>query len=435
MMRPAGHSPLRIRLREAGDALLEFGAALASHVISFPWTLCVARNRSLWLVVGREHGKYVDNAKHFFWRVHEAPPRGVRVCFLTEDRLLTAKLCEMGACAVRYPRPGALWALLRAGTIVVDTMDFPQHGRVGLLRGARMIQLWHGAPLKEIELPIHTTRLARLSSLKQMVLRLHKAVTRRYFRYDLLISTSRYFSNAVFGTAFRADRVAETGYPRNDAMLDARTTARPLAMLNVDSAALTRMHEHRAGGGRTVAYAPTFRKDRHSPFDTGRVNLERISAFCQQHRLLLVLKLHPLMQGRYSVDSLDSIIDVSAESDIYPLLREVDILITDYSSIYFDYLLLDRPVIFYPYDLLSYVADDRNLLFDYEAMTPGPKAFDFESLLSTLSGILQDEKDEWKADRRRVLDLAFDDHDCFSTQRILDVLTGSEGRSVTTVGN
>jgi CDP-glycerol glycerophosphotransferase (TagB/SpsB family) len=135
------------------------------------------------------------------------------------------------------------------------------------------------------------------------------------------------------------------------------------------------------------------------------------------------------------VDSLDSIIDVSAESDIYPLLREVDILITDYSSIYFDYLLLDRPVIFYPYDLLSYVADDRNLLFDYEAMTPGPKAFDFESLLSTLSGILQDEKDEWKADRRRVLDLAFDDHDCFSTQRILDVLTGSEGRSVTTVGN
>jgi hypothetical protein len=68
-------------------------------------------------------------------------------------------------------------------------------------------------------------------------------------------------------------------------------------------------------------------------------------------------------------------------------------------------------------------------------MTPGPKAFDFESLLSTLSGILQNEKDEWKAERRRVLDLAFDGHDCFSTQRILDVLTGSESRPVATVKN
>jgi CDP-glycerol glycerophosphotransferase len=422
-------------MREARDALLDFGVALASHVIFFPGTLFVARNRNLWLVVGREHGKYTDNAKHFFWRVHEAPPRGVCIRFLTEDRLLAIKLCEMGARAVRYPQPSALWALLRAGTIIVDSMDFPQHGRVGLLRGARIVQLWHGAPLKEIELPIHASRLARLSPLKQRVLRLHKAVTRRYFRHDLLISPSRYFSRAAFETAFRADRVAETGYPRNDAMLDATTTARPLAMLNVDSAALTRIREHRASGGRTVAYTPTFRKDRHSPFDTGRMNLERISAFCQQHRLLLVLKLHPLMQGRYSVDSLGSIIDVSAESDIYPLLREIDILITDYSSIYFDYLLLDRPVIFYPYDLSSYATDDRNLLFDYEAMTPGPKAFDFESLLSTLSGILQNEKDEWKAERRRVLDLAFDGHDCFSTQRILDVLTGSESRPVATVKN
>ena len=57
-----------------------------------------------------------------------------------------------------------------------------------------------------------------------------------------------------------------------------------------------------------------------------------------------------------------------------------DLLITDYSSIFFDFLLLDRPIVFFPYDLEQYLSQDRAMYFDYEIMTPGPKCRTYDEL-------------------------------------------------------
>ena len=90
------------------------------------------------------------------------------------------------------------------------------------------------------------------------------------------------------------------------------------------------------------------------------------------------------MKGRYSIDNFNLLLDYDPQLDIYPLLKHTDMMITDYSSIYFDYLLLDKPIIFYPYDFEQYTKDDRNLLFDYESMTPGPHCQDQTSLEKTI---------------------------------------------------
>ena len=78
------------------------------------------------------------------------------------------------------------------------------------------------------------------------------------------------------------------------------------------------------------------------------------------------------------------------EVDAHVLLHEVDVLITDYSSIYFDYLLTDRPIIFYAYDLTQYVGTSRTLYEPYENVTPGVLARDSQELAAALASVLQD---------------------------------------------
>lgn len=146
--------------------------------------------------------------------------------------------------------------------------------------------------------------------------------------------------------------------------------------------------------------------------------LDRLFEFANDHNVLIALKLHPFMSGRYSVNEYAGLVDIAADSDIYPLLKEVDVLVTDYSSLYFDYLLLDRPVVFYPYDYENYATSERHLLFDYETMTPGPKVYDVDGLMSTLAETLIDNGESWREDRARVRRLVFDHVDAGASRRL-----------------
>ena len=129
-----------------------------------------------------------------------------------------------------------------------------------------------------------------------------------------------------------------------------------------------------------------------------------------------MLKLHPFLAARMSGLSAPNILQVSPVSDIYPLLSHFDVLLTDYSSIFFDYLLLDRPIVFYPYDMDSY-RSGRELLFDYDAMTPGPRAVDFDGLLAVIEATLT-QPDTFAAERKRVTDLVHDHRDGRSMARL-----------------
>ena len=85
------------------------------------------------------------------------------------------------------------------------------------------------------------------------------------------------------------------------------------------------------------------------------------------------------------------------------LLNLFDVLITDYSSIYIDYLLLDRPIIFIPYDKQEYL-NKRGMNFEYDKVTPGYKPENMEEFLQSLNKILLN-KDEFKEDRKLTNDI------------------------------
>jgi len=89
------------------------------------------------------------------------------------------------------------------------------------------------------------------------------------------------------------------------------------------------------------------------------------------------------------------------EQDINNILKLTDILITDYSSIYFDYLLLDKPIIFAPFDFEDYLVKDRELYYNYDEVTPGPKARNWNEVLISLKEAIEN-PEKYKKEREKI---------------------------------
>ncbi|HZK61167.1 MAG TPA: CDP-glycerol glycerophosphotransferase family protein, partial [Anaerovoracaceae bacterium] len=94
--------------------------------------------------------------------------------------------------------------------------------------------------------------------------------------------------------------------------------------------------------------------------------------------------------------------------DIYEILSLCDILITDYSSIFFDFLPFNRPIVFYPYDLKTYQTSARCFYFDYTGFVPGLITHDFNEMLKCVSSILQEGADTFEERREKLYDFCFE---------------------------
>ncbi len=409
-----------MNFRAAVRDIREFGLAVLSRLLVTPLTWVVPRDKGQLVVLGRVDGRFMDNGKYFAaWVAKNAPD--IEITFVTMAAAVAQDLAGHPRLRVaRYPFPKAMWRMLRAGTLVYDAAATAGEGRIGFYTGARRIQLWHGTPLKEIELAQHRRRDALRPRPIVWLLSIHRAIVGRFVHHHLVICTSDFLARGVFAQSFKSDAIVGLGYPRNDVILGGDDYDPELVDNGVDVIARDTIVAHRARGGRTILYAPTFRDSGTHPTDDGSLDIDRLSDFARRHDLLVVLKLHPFLAARMSGLSAPNILQCSPISDIYPLLSLFDFLLTDYSSIYFDYLLLDRPIVFYPYDMDTYRAG-RELLFDYDAMTPGPRATDFDELLKVLESTVTG-PDTFAEARKKVTDLVHDHRDGRSMARLWERL-------------
>lgn len=410
--------------------LRELPLLLIAWLLAWPLGRVFPRAADLILVIGRDAGRFTDNAKYFYIHgvAHEA---AYRTFFLTGDRATYEALCRQGAPVVRHPALRSLWLLLRAGTVVADSAEWVRAARYQLASGARKVQLWHGVPLKMIERMVLRKRLERMAPALRLPYRLYTRLYARYPFYDLVLSTSALLTAAAFRDSFRARRILECGYPRND-VLRADAAATPLVRLNTDEDAMAHVQRHAAAGGRVILYAPTFRTHGDNPMNGRVLDYARLDGFARRHGLLFVLKLHPVLASGAALDRFECIIEYGATCDVYPLLATVDLLVTDYSSIFFDFLLLDRPIVFFTYDDASYRERERDLVFDFSDMTPGPCVADQEALEQAIGAVLQEGGDIHAPQRAAVRERVFGSHGGESAPvvwRALDELHRPEGAS------
>lgn len=253
--------------------------------------------------------------------------------------------------------PSYYWYVARAGLITVN-QNLPFYLRRH--RAARYVQTWHGTPLKRMQHDI-----AEVTGRPDDYLARVEAATAQWTH---LLSPSPYATEA-FRSAFRYDGpVVEEGYPRNDPLL---------APDAADLGVAVRRRLDVTADAPVVLYAPTFRDDQSDgrgkfgfelPFD-----LHELMASLPEDAVLL-LRMHVLVASRLKIpqDLADRVIDVSRYPEIQELYLASDVLVTDYSSVFFDAALLRRPIVFHAYDLDAYRDDLRGFYLDYEKDLPGP---------------------------------------------------------------
>ncbi|MEU5286148.1 CDP-glycerol glycerophosphotransferase family protein [Streptomyces sp. NPDC020755] len=278
-----------------------------------------------------------------------------------------------------------LWALARA-EYWVDNQGFPQQLRKP--RHTTYLQTWHGSAYKRMGFD---ERRVRLQNAPQRE-RLQQAVD----RFDHFLVRSEHDVDTL-ARAYRLpeERLLRTGYPRNDALIAERDRAETEGRLpRPPLAGALGLDDHK----KTVLYAPTFRG---GPGKQRRARLlldvrEFAERFGDTHTLLV--RAHYLESARLPLCPPGTVVDVSRHHDVQELLALTDVLITDYSSIMFDFALLDRPVVLYAPDLEAYAAE-RGSYFDLREHAPGPVTATQEELFGALAELKK--SDTRYADRRR----------------------------------
>ena len=334
----------------------------------------------IWLFSSTDNSHYNYNSRYLFEYVKENLPEITPLFVINDPELRNSLSSKYGKqYFIETESIQGIRQALSAG-VWFTSAGLPAYG-TGLHKKRLIINLWHGVPLKKIALlDPHLKKAARI-----------------YFKkifsenYTCILTTSHELIPLMARSfAVSEDKIKVWGQPRNDGLFQKNDCREILGQLFPDLPEYTK----------TVLYAPTFR-------DYGQVQLfpfkdfdqKQLEAFLEEKNMLLFIRTHVAEQGSaapYLGKRIRFLGNEQAE-DVTGILNIFDCLITDYSSIYIDYLLTDKPMIFLPYDRQQYL-DGRGMNFDYDDVTPGPKPETFNDFLDALSP----KEDFWKSERTRV---------------------------------
>ncbi len=294
----------------------------------------------------------------------------LRLAWIARDRAELSAARARGMTAVLRSSRRGLRATLRARVIVV-THGLGDANRFGT-HGAVIVQLWHGIPLKKIQLDSPVTFRGGPS-------RMLRGLYRRNSSAIALVPAASEVSAARLRSAFGlpADRVVVTGDPRDDVVLAPPGRARTLLVNGIGD----------YGDDRVVLFAPTWRDGDPDPSIPTAAEWQSIAAHLEESSSVLVLRPHPHSVGDYrggpAVSPRIRMLPAATQNDINPVLAAVDALVTDYSSIAFDFALLGRPIVFLAPDAQEYAAT-RGLYEPYATFTGGSEVTTWAAVLGLL---------------------------------------------------
>lgn len=328
------------------------------------------KSKKVWVFGSWAGEKYADNSKYLFEYVN-INHRDITAVWLSHNISVIDYLIKKGYRAYKINSLSGLYFSFRA------KMGFVTHGLIDLNMFAtgrmKIVQLWHGIPLKPILYsdPKEET-IKALSSKKAVSFIFPYYYKDINFKKCILITSSSYTKN-IFKTVFDSDNIQITGYPRNDGLFDENEKCLP--------------YEGNSNSRKGI-YLPTYRKQ--NEFDILKLfqdSFSMIDNFLKEENIILYVKLHPFHLNKLKVPNKDCNIkllrDEDINGDIYSVLNEFDFLITDYSSILFDYLILNRPILLAPFDLNNYIKDNGSFLMNYDEL-PFDNHFSWSDVIKDL---------------------------------------------------
>ncbi len=324
--------------------------------------------------------RYDDNPR--FLHEYAAGRPGVRCVWMTRSAQVRERLEAKGQEVCMMGTPKALGLLLRAGRVVYSVGP-GDVGPLAAMGGAVIVNLWHGVPIKRVGALLEE----KPSRFWDWIRRARSRLSRIY-----AFSTSEQVSQ-LYGRVFRLDQshILDLGQSRTDYFFSDHLNPLRQAW----------------PGKRIILYMPTFRQMGKQRRDMQSVlDHAALDAFCADRGVVFLIKEHyyvsPTDSERY-----ENVVHVQDGAySAQELLDAADILVTDYSSCFVDYLLLDRPQVFYAYDYDDYKDRDRDFIFDYSKTVPGRVCRSFDGLVQELDAILGG-SDAFAGKRREMTDFYF----------------------------
>lgn len=330
----------------------------------------VPKNKNIW-VFGAWFGlSFSDNSKYLFQYINSIESC-VKPIWITKDRVIALKLTNDGYNAYYYKSIKGIYYQ------VVSSVVFVTHSITSDLNAwcigyrTKRVQLWHGVPLKKIGYDDRDYTYPNNLSLRYLYIL--DMMRNNYYTYGVSTSAK---CKEIFSSAFnlKLKNIEITGFPRNDVFTDSNFIC------------------NNKGEPCRVIYMPTFRSDYTGSCLFGKYgfDLSKIDERLFKNNITLDIRVHPA--NKPSSEIVTKIqkckkIFFSTVDDIYEEIDSYDILITDYSSIMFDFALSGRPVLLAAFDVEEYTLRERAMYFDYKKLFKDRLFYNWEELLSSVISI------------------------------------------------
>ena len=275
------------------------------------------------------------------------------------------------------------------------------------MRKKLIINLWHGIPIKKVGIYCYRFSLKKIGLIFQQLLF-------RPFVTAYITSSSKLIEIMSKSFLVPKKKILILGQPRNDFLL-----------IKQSKNLLFQKYKNLKYDLNTkiVLYAPTWRNSKYGtsmhnetkyfPFDD--INYNDFNEFLKENNIIFFLRPHPLETLNLQDYSNIKILGVDICSNINDILNLFDLLITDYSSIFIDYLLLNLPIILLPYDL-EYYKQAKGLNFEFDDVNPGPNIINYSNFKIELIKLLLD--NSYYEERRKYLNDMFNEIKSNSAQKI-----------------
>lgn len=333
----------------------------------------IPRNKKIWLFGVAVGQRYADNSRALFEWIHNNNISDIQAIWITKNKKIKEEVVKKGfPCYLAYEPKGIYYTVLGYVYIYCSTTSDINHWTS---YGAFKVNLWHGTPIKKIgfDNEMESDRDFKIKKSKGLKRFFYRLIYPGFFeKPDLFCTASDYISERI-QKAWRLKKhvMTVTGYPRNDILFTP-------TLLEGGSLPIKIINNFFKENKTIITYLPTYRERTNKQFD---IDWEKLQSLLIKHNAIFVIKLHPFDKTTIDVSQYDNIVFLNSAIDIYPLLAISDGLLTDYSSVVFDFMILDRPIIFYAFDLDEYISKDRELYAPFEDIAGGTIATSSDQLM------------------------------------------------------
>lgn len=381
-------------LKRIHHAALSLASGCASRLIP--------RTNNVWVFGGNKGLRFADNSMYFFKFCSDAT--GKTNVWLTNSRKVLKQVRNEGYQAHMATSLLGLYYGFRAKWHIFDVANSDTNAFSSV--GANQLNLWHGYPLKDIRCLKPTAGL-KTSEFPRVLWNwlCNRPVDNSFF--FVLHQNKKYLWQITESFDVKDENVIIANYPRNIVFSDTRQSSKFVSQKAKPW--IKKLELLRESGKRVLGYFPTWRTGDSDQFMGTRCvdELVAFNDFLSKHDLVVVTKWHTCVFKEYRhagassaaeeinmamQSNMSNIVVLDFEQDLNSLLNQIDVLISDYSSVIVDYLLSGKPQIFMAYDLDAY-KKEWGFMFDYESFVPGPIVATLPKLKTILSDYANSEEE------------------------------------------